>query len=171
RGLLRRSNVACPTARIGRSNSNQRKPSGSTRGAPSENPGDIIMLKLVLASIAALVTVVAGIPALAQTLEKVTAVIPQNSRSILSWTGVKDAGVFAKCGIDLTVDGRPFGGFPSAIPSKEAMATTYSGIDAILKMNEGLDLAITGGGLTVIQEIFVPKDSPIKTIADLLGKR
>ena len=38
-------------------------------------------------------------------------------------------------------------------------------------MNEGLDLAIIGGGLTVIQEIFVPKDSPIKTVADLRGKR
>jgi len=38
-------------------------------------------------------------------------------------------------------------------------------------MNEGLDLAIIGGGLTVFQQIYVLKDSPIKTVADLKGKR
>ena len=32
------------------------------------------------------------------------------------------------------------------------MATTYSGIDAIGKIDEGLDWAIIGGGLTVVQE-------------------
>ena len=51
------------------------------------------------------------------------------------------------------------------------MAVTYSGIDAIDKMNEGLDLAVIGGGLTTIQDIFVLKDSSIKTLADLKGKR
>jgi ABC-type nitrate/sulfonate/bicarbonate transport system substrate-binding protein len=126
---------------------------------------------LLLACITALIPLVAGAPALAQTPEKVTAVIPQNSVFVLNWNGAKDAGVFAKHGIDLTVDVRPFAGFLAAIPSKAAMATTYSGIDAISKMNEGLDLAIIGGGLTVIQETFVPKDSPIKTVADLRGKR
>ena len=125
----------------------------------------------VLACLMALIPVVASAPAVAQTLEKVTAVIPQNSVFVLNWNGAKDAGVFTKHGIDLTVDVRPFAGFLSAIPSKEALATTYSGIDAISKMNEGLDLAIIGGGLTVIQEIFVPKVSPIKTVADLRGKR
>jgi len=127
--------------------------------------------KLILVCLTALIPVVASAPALAQTAEKVTAVIPQNSVFILNWNGAKDAGVFAKHGIDLTVDARPFAGFLAAVPAKEALATTYSGIDAISKMNEGLDLAIIGGGLTVIQEIFVPKDSPIKTVADLRGKR
>jgi len=89
------------------------------------------MRKLALASIAALIPLVAASPAVAQSLEKATAVIPQNSVFILNWNGAKDAGVFAKHGIDLTVDARPFAGFLSAIPSKEAMATTYSGIDAI----------------------------------------
>jgi NitT/TauT family transport system substrate-binding protein len=51
------------------------------------------------------------------------------------------------------------------------LATTYSGIDAISKMTQGLDLAIIGGGLTVFQDVFVLKDSPIKTVADLRGKR
>lgn len=129
------------------------------------------MRKLLLAGVAALIPVVAGAPAAGQTLEKVTAVIPQNSVFVLSWNGAKDAGVFSKHGIDVSVDVRPFAGFLSAIPSKEALATTYSGIDAISKMNEGLDLAIIGGGLTVIQEVFVPKDSPIKTVTDLRGKR
>jgi NitT/TauT family transport system substrate-binding protein len=127
--------------------------------------------KLILVCLTALIPIVASAPALAQTAEKVTAVIPQNSVFILNWNGAKDAGVFAKHGIDLTVDARPFAGFLAAVPAKEALATTYSGIDAISKMNEGLDLAIIGGGLTVIQEIFVPKDSPIKTVADLRGKR
>jgi ABC-type nitrate/sulfonate/bicarbonate transport system substrate-binding protein len=125
--------------------------------------------KLLLACVTLLIPVVASAPAAAQ--DKVTAVIPQNSVFVLSWNGAKDAGVFSKHGIDLTVDARPFAGFLSAIPSKEAVATTYSGIDAISKMNEGLDLAIIGGGLTVIQEVFVTKDSPIKTVADLRGKR
>jgi ABC-type nitrate/sulfonate/bicarbonate transport system substrate-binding protein len=127
--------------------------------------------KLVSACGAVLFAVVAGTPSPAETLEKVTAVIPQNSVFVLNWNGAKDAGVFRTHGIDLTVDARPFAGFLAGLPSKEAMATTYSGVDAILKMNEGLDLAIIGGGLTVFQEVFVLKDSPVKTVADLRGKR
>lgn len=38
-------------------------------------------------------------------------------------------------------------------------------------MNQGLDWAIIGGGLTVFQEVIVRKDSPIKTVAELRGKR
>jgi ABC-type nitrate/sulfonate/bicarbonate transport system substrate-binding protein len=113
----------------------------------------------------------AGAPASAQALDKVTAVIPQNSVFVLNWMGAKDAGVFSKHGIDLTVDVRPFAGFLAALPAKESLATTYSGIDAISKMNEGLDLAVIGGGLTTIQDVFVRKDSPIQSIADLRGKR
>jgi ABC-type nitrate/sulfonate/bicarbonate transport system substrate-binding protein len=127
--------------------------------------------KLVSACGAVLFAVVASTPSPAETLEKVTAVIPQNSVFVLNWNGAKDAGVFRTHGIDLTVDARPFAGFLAGLPSKEAMATTYSGVDAILKMNEGLDLAIIGGGLTVFQEVFVLKDSPVKTVADLRGKR
>jgi ABC-type nitrate/sulfonate/bicarbonate transport system substrate-binding protein len=44
-------------------------------------------------------------------------------------------------------------------------------MDAIEKMNQGVDWAIIGGGLTVFHGVFVPKDSPIKTVADLRGKR
>jgi len=125
----------------------------------------------VLACIALLAPVFLAGSAGAETLEKVTAVIPQNSVFVLNWNGANDAGVFKKHGIDLTVDVRPFAGFLAALPAKQTMATTYSGIDAISKMNEGLDLAVIGGGLTVFQEVFVPKDSPIKTVADLRGKR
>jgi ABC-type nitrate/sulfonate/bicarbonate transport system substrate-binding protein len=38
-------------------------------------------------------------------------------------------------------------------------------------MNEGFDLQVIGGGLTVFQEVFVRADSPIKTVADLRGKK
>jgi ABC-type nitrate/sulfonate/bicarbonate transport system substrate-binding protein len=127
--------------------------------------------RLVLACLAFLAPVVVAGPAIAAPLEKVTAVIPQNSVFILNWNGAKDAGVFSKHGIDLTVDARPFAGYLAGIPSKQAVATTYSGLDAILKMNDGMDLAVIGGGLTVFQEIFVPVNSPIKTLADLKGKK
>lgn len=126
---------------------------------------------MLLAGLALLVSTLGARPVSAENLEKVTAVIPDNSVFILNWNGANDAGVFKKHGIDLTVDARPFAGFLAAIPSKQTMATTYSGIDAVLKMNEGVGLAIIGGGLTAIQDIFVPKDSPIKTVADLKGKK
>lgn len=125
----------------------------------------------VLACLATLAAFAAQAPAMAQALKKVKVIIPQNSVFVLNWMGANDAGVFRKHGIDLEVDARPFAGFLAGMPSKAAQVGTYSGMDAVLKMNQGLDWAIIGGGLTVFQEIFVPKDSPIKTVDDLKGKR
>jgi ABC-type nitrate/sulfonate/bicarbonate transport system substrate-binding protein len=125
----------------------------------------------VMACLAALAVVAAGAPTTAQALDKVRVVIPQNSVFVLNWMGARDAGVFKKHGIDVEVDARPFAGFLAGLPAKETMAATYSGMDAIQKMNQGLDWAIVGGGLTVAQEIYVLKDSPIKSIADLRGKK
>jgi ABC-type nitrate/sulfonate/bicarbonate transport system substrate-binding protein len=122
-------------------------------------------------AIALLLPILTSASAAAQTLDKVTAVIPQNSVFILNWKGANDAGVFKKHGIDLTVDARPFAGFLASLPAKQTMATTYSGIEAVAKMNQGVDWVVIGGGLTVIQEVIVRKDSSIKTIADLRGKR
>jgi ABC-type nitrate/sulfonate/bicarbonate transport system substrate-binding protein len=127
--------------------------------------------KSAMASLAVLVSVIAGAPTAAQALEKVKAVIPQNSVFVLNWMGAKDAGIFQKHGIDVEIDARPFAGFLAGLPAKQTPAATYSGIDAIQKMNQGLDWAVIGGGLTVFQEVFVPKDSPIKTVAELRGKR
>jgi ABC-type nitrate/sulfonate/bicarbonate transport system substrate-binding protein len=124
-----------------------------------------------LAVLVALTAFGFGTSTTAHALEKVKAVIPQNSVFVLSWEGARDAGIFKKHGIDLEVDARPFAGYLAGLPSKEADASTYSGIDAILKMNQGMNLTVIGGGLTVFQEIFVRKDSPIKTIQDLRGKR
>jgi NitT/TauT family transport system substrate-binding protein len=107
----------------------------------------------------------------APTLAPVKVVIPQSSVFVLNYYGGKDAGVFAKHGIDLEIDARPFGGFLAGLPSKQCMAVTHSGIDAIQKINEGLDWAIIGGGLTVVQDVIVLKDSPYKTVADLRGKK
>ena len=120
---------------------------------------------------AALIAAVAVAPVAAHALDKVKVVIPQNSVFVLSWMGGKDAGIFKKHGIDLDVDARPFAGFLAGLPSKACMVTTYSGMDAILKMDQGMDLVVIGGGLTVAQDIFVPKNSPIKTVEDLRGKR
>jgi ABC-type nitrate/sulfonate/bicarbonate transport system substrate-binding protein len=107
----------------------------------------------------------------APALQKVKVVIPQSSVFVLNYYGGKDAGVFEKHGIDLEIDARPFAGFLAGLPSKQCMSVTYSGIDAIQKINEGLDWAIIGGGLTVVQDILVLKDSPFKTVDDLRGKK
>lgn len=114
--------------------------------------------------------IVGVFPMSARALDKVTIVIPRDSVFVLNYLGSKDAGVFAKHGIDLDVDPRPFAGFLASLPSKQTMATTYSGMDAIDKINEGLAWEVIGGGLTVVNDVFVRKDSPIKTIADLRGK-
>jgi ABC-type nitrate/sulfonate/bicarbonate transport system substrate-binding protein len=110
----------------------------------------------------------ADVPA---SLQRIKVVIPRDSIFVLNYMGAKDAGVFSKYGIDLDVDARPFAGFLAGLPSRQCMATTYAGIEAIEKINQGLDWAIIGGGLTVVQEVFVRKDAPFKTIADLRGKR
>jgi ABC-type nitrate/sulfonate/bicarbonate transport system substrate-binding protein len=103
--------------------------------------------------------------------EKIKIVIPRNSVFVLSYFGARDAGVFSKYGFDLEIDARPFKGFTASLPSKETMVTTYSGTAAIAKINGGLDWVIIGGGLTVMQQVVVLKDSPIKSISDLRGKR
>ena len=51
------------------------------------------------------------------------------------------------------------------------MVTTYMGTAAIARINKGLDWVIIGGGLTVMQEVFVLKSSPFKSINDLRGKK
>ncbi|MGH7099449.1 MAG: ABC transporter substrate-binding protein [Stellaceae bacterium] len=127
--------------------------------------------KILLASIGLLITAALGAPGTAHALDTVKIVIPRNSVFVLSYLGGRDAGIFRKHGIDLQVDVRPFAGFLAALPAKQCMATTYSGIDAIEKMNQGYDWAIIGGGLTVIQNVFVRKNSPFKTVTDLRGKR
>jgi hypothetical protein len=88
----------------------------------------------------------------APALAKLNVVIPAQSVFVLNYMGGKDAGIFAKHGIDLEVDARPFAGFLAGLPSKQCMTTTYSGIDAIEKINEGVDWVITGPGLTVVQD-------------------
>jgi ABC-type nitrate/sulfonate/bicarbonate transport system substrate-binding protein len=107
----------------------------------------------------------------APALQKVKMIIPAESVFCLNYPGAKDAGIFAKHGIDLDYDPRPFAGFLAGLPSQQCMADTYSGIDAIQKINEGLDWVIIGGGLTVVQDVIVRKDAPFKTPADLRGKK
>ena len=104
-------------------------------------------------------------------LQKVKIVVPAESVFVLNYLGAKDAGVFAKHGIDLDVDPRPFAGFLAGLPSQQCMVDTYSGIDAIQKINEGLDWVVLGPGLTVVQNIIVRKDAPFKSPADLRGKK
>lgn len=107
----------------------------------------------------------------APALKKVNVVIPAGSAFVLTYFGAKDAGVFEKHGIDIEIDARPFAGFLAGLPSKQCMVTTYSGLDAIRKINQGLDWAIIGPGLTMVNDILVREDSPVKTVADLRGKK
>jgi ABC-type nitrate/sulfonate/bicarbonate transport system substrate-binding protein len=120
---------------------------------------------------AVLAVVAAGVPRASHAGDAVKVVIPDNSVLVLNWLGAKEAGVFTKHNIDVDIDVRPFAGYLASLPAKQTMVTTYSGVDAIGKMNDGLDLQVIGGGLTVFQEVFVRKDSPIKTVAELKGKK
>ncbi len=125
---------------------------------------------LMLACLGLVVSVGAIAPVMAAN-EKIKIVIPRNSVFVLNYFGARDAGVFAKYGFDLEIDARPFKGFTASLPSKETMVTTYSGTAAIAKINGGLDWVIIGGGLTVMQQVVVLKDSPFKTISDMKGKK
>ena len=126
---------------------------------------------IMMASLGFLLSIFVSAPAMAQGLKKIRITIPRNSVFILSYFGGRDAGIWRKHGIDLEIDARPFKGFVAALPSKEVLVTTYSGIGAIARINKGMDLVIIGGGLTVMQEVFVRKDSPFKKITDLRGKK
>ena len=80
-------------------------------------------------------------------------------------------GDWKKHGIDLEIDNRPFKGHMAGLPAGEVPCTTYAGTAAIARINKGLEWVIVGGGLTVMQEVFVLKSSPFKTITDLKGKK
>jgi ABC-type nitrate/sulfonate/bicarbonate transport system substrate-binding protein len=104
-------------------------------------------------------------------LKPIRIVTPRNAVFILSYFGARDAGIYRKHGIDLQIDTRPFKGFMASIPSREVLVTTYAGTAAIARIARGMDLVIIGGGLTVMQEVFVRKDSPYQSITDLRGKK
>ena len=104
-------------------------------------------------------------------LKKVKVTAARNSILILYTYGPKEAGIFKKHGIDLEIDVRPFKGHMTGLPAGEVPCTTYAGTAAIARINKGLDWVIVGGGLTVMQEVFVLKNSPFKTITDLKGKK
>ena len=139
--------------------------------ATSKNWEERLKPKLTLTFLGLLVSILVGVPATACALDKVKVVIPDNSVFVLSWLGAKDAGIFRQHGIDLDVDVRPFAGFLAGLPSKQCMVTTYSGIDAILKINQGLDWVIIGGGLTVMEDVMVGKDSAFENVTDLRGRK
>jgi len=125
----------------------------------------------MLAAICLFVIGLASPSQAASELKPVRIVIPRNSVFILSYFGARDAGIYRKHGIDLEIDARPFQGFMAALPSREVLVTTFAGTAAIARIARGMDLVIIGGGLTVMQEIFVRKDSAIKSVTDLRGKK
>ena len=91
-------------------------------------------------------------------LKKVKVTAARNSILILYTYGPKEAGIFEKHGIDLEIDVRPFKGHMAGLPAGEVPCTTYAGTAAIARINMGLDWVIVGGGLTVMQEVFVLKN-------------
>jgi len=126
---------------------------------------------IMVACLGMLVSVFGADAAMAKDLWKVKTVIPRNSAFVLNYFGGRDAGIWRKHGIDLEIDARPFKGFAASLPAKEMMVGTYMGTAAIARINKGFDWVIIGGGLTVMQEVFVLKSSPFKTISDLRGKK
>ncbi|MDC0033546.1 ABC transporter substrate-binding protein [Alphaproteobacteria bacterium] len=126
---------------------------------------------ILFACLCWVISVFVTTPVTAAALKKVKVTVPRNSVFILNALGGKDAGIFKKHGIDLIPDIRPFKGHMAGLPAREVMVTTYAGTAAIGRINQGMDLVVIGGGLTVMQEVFVLKNSPFKTISDLKGKK
>ncbi len=126
---------------------------------------------LLLGGLSFLAAAAVCAPAIAQALKPVTTTVPRNSVFVLSAFGAKDAGIYAKHGIDLTIDPRPFRGHVAGLPAKECMVTYYPGTAAIARINKGLDWVIIGGGLTVMQEVMVRNEAPFKVVPDLRGKK
>ena len=109
--------------------------------------------------------------AAAQDLHKIKVTAGRNSVISMLYLAGEMAGIFEKNGIDVEVDVRPFAGHMAALPAKEVPCSSYAGTAAIARITKGLDFVIVGGGLTVMQEVFVKKDSPVKSIGDLRGKK
>lgn len=109
--------------------------------------------------------------AAAQDLHKIKVTAGRNSIISMLYLAGEMAGIFEKNGIDVEVDVRPFAGHMAALPAKEVPCSSYAGTAAIARITKGLDFVIVGGGLTVMQEVFVKKDSPVKSIGDLRGKK
>jgi ABC-type nitrate/sulfonate/bicarbonate transport system substrate-binding protein len=107
----------------------------------------------------------------ASDLKTVKMAIPRGAVFVLSYYGARDAGIFRKHGIDVEVDARPFAGFMAALPSRQVLVGTYAGLNAVEQMNEGKNLIVIGGGLTSMQDVWVKKDSPLKKLSDLKGKK
>lgn len=104
-------------------------------------------------------------------LHKVKVTAGRNSIISMLYLAGEMAGIFEKHGIDADVDVRPFKGHMAALPAKEVPCSSYAGTAAIARITKGLDFVIIGGGLTVMQEVFVKKDSPVQSIGDLRGKK
>jgi NitT/TauT family transport system substrate-binding protein len=126
---------------------------------------------IIVAVFGLLLTIVVSPPAVAQDLKTVKIVVPRGTVFPLSYLGGKDAGIFEKHGFDVQVDLRPFRGYLASLPGRETLVTSYPGLSAIGRINQGMDFVVFGGGLTVMQVVIVPKDSPIKSMSELRGKR
>ncbi len=109
--------------------------------------------------------------AAAKDLHKIKVTAGRNSIISMLYLAGEMAGIFEKHGIDADVDVRPFKGHMAALPAKEVPCSSYAGTAAIARITKGMDLVIVGGGLTVVQEVFVKKDSPVKSVSDLRGKK
>lgn len=107
----------------------------------------------------------------ASDLKTVRMTIPRGALFVLSYFGARDAGIFRKHGIDIQVDARPFAGFMASLPSREVRVATWAGLNAVEQINEGKDMVVIGGGLTVMQDVFSLKGSPVKKITDVRGKK
>jgi len=104
-------------------------------------------------------------------LKTVKVTNPRNSILSLVSLGGQMAGIYKKHGIKLEPDLRPFKGHMAALPAKAVPCAQYAGTAAIARINKGMNLAIVAGGLTVMQEVFVNKNNPAKSITDLKGKK
>lgn len=113
----------------------------------------------------------AGLPT-ARPVEKIKAIAPSSSAVVLAVKGAMDAGIFEKWGFELDLEVLPFSEYVASFANRDVEVSIYSGATAIRAIaNEDMPWVIIGGGLTVMQNIYVPVDSDIQTVEDLKGKK
>lgn len=127
--------------------------------------------KIVVAVSSVMFAISLGCSGQAADLKSVKVTNPRSSILALVSLGGMMAGIYEKHGIALEPDVRPFAGHMAGLPAKAVPCAQYAGTAAIARINQGMNLSIIGGGLTVMQEVFVTKNNPAQSMADLKGKK
>jgi NitT/TauT family transport system substrate-binding protein len=127
------------------------------------------------AAIAALILILAGVPAAARAADRITITNYGVNLATLPWAVALERGLFQKEGVD--VDGFiGSSGGGSAIRNMMASKIPFAEVSvpaAIAALQSGIDLKIVYGAISHFGDMswMMRKDSPIRSIADLRGHK